>query len=259
MALKFNWKKNLPKIIWGIILAVLGICLLKIAVWEHHYYSSLEGTTRATSDTTTNAPVETSEDVDESDVTEQMKQAWKVAADKPRFLSIESLGIDRARVIEVGLNNKGRLLVPGNIFDVGWYRSSGKPGAGGTLVIDGHNGGPNIEGVFKHLPDLKIGDIITIERGDGKFFKYRVVENEQVPLSEADSAMNKMLVSPEAGKESISLITCSGVWSQAQQTYLSRQFVRAIKVDEDTNFTKTEIKNELQEKRDKASTEDEEN
>ncbi len=257
MALKFNWKKNLPRIIWAIILVILGICLLKIAVWEHNYYSGMEGTTRATATTSTNAPINTEEDVDETDVTEQMKQAWKVAADKPRFLSIESLGIDRARVMEVSLNNEGRLLVPNNVFDVGWYKASGKAGEGGTILIDGHNGGPNVEGVFKHLDQLEIGAIITIERGDGKFFNYRVVENEEVALNEADSKMSKMLVSPESGKESLSLITCSGTWSWLQQTYLSRQFVRAVKVDENTNFTKTEIKNELQEKRDNNKEENE--
>ena len=256
MALKFNWKKNLPRIIWGVVLAILGLCLIKIAVWEANYYAGKEGTTRATATTSTNAPIDTSEEVDESEITEQMKQAWKVAADKPRFLSIESLGIDRARVMEVGLNNTGRLLVPDNIFDAGWYRASSKPGAGGTILIDGHNGGPHVEGVFKHLPELNIGDIITIERGDGKFFRYQVVENEQVALADADSQMAKMLTTPEHGKESLSLISCSGVWSQAQQTYLSRQFVRAVLVEENTSFEKTELKNELQEKRDKAKEEE---
>ena len=259
MALKFNWKKNLPRIIWGIIALIVAICIIKIAIWEANYYSSKEGSTRATAVSATNAPTDTPETVDETDVTEQMKQAWKVAADRPRFLSIPSLDIDRARVWEVGLNNKGRLLVPENIFDVGWYRSSGKPGAGGTLLIDGHNGGPTMEGVFKHLPELNIGDSITIERGDGKFFRYQVVENEQVPLSESDAYMTKAMTSPEVGRESLTLITCSGVWSQAQQTYLSRQFVRAVLVPENTNFEKTEIKNELQEKRDRAKEEEDEN
>lgn len=258
MALKFNWKKNLPRIIWGIIFLILAICIIKIAVWEANYYSEKEGSTRATAvSATTNAPVETAEEVDETDVTEQMKQAWKVSPDKPRFLSIPSLGVDRARIKEIGLNNTGRLLVPENIFDVGWFRSSGKPGAGGTMLIDGHNGGPHVEGVFKHLPELKIGDIITIERGDGKFFRYQVVENAEVPLSESDAYMAKALTTPEVGREALTLITCSGVWSQAQQTYLSRQFVRAVLIKENTNFEKTELKNELQEKRDKAKEEEE--
>lgn len=249
MALKFNWKKNLPKIIWGIILLILAICLLRVAIWEADYYKNMEGTTRATAVSNTIAPENTSEEVDETERTEEDKLAWKVAADKPRFLTIEKLGIDRARVIEVGITNTGRLSTPYNVYDVGWYNASGKPGSGGTLVIDGHNGGPHVEGVFKHLPDLVKGDIILIERGDGKFFRYEVVENEEVPLSQADSYMAKMMTSPIAGRESLSLITCTGVWSQAQGTYLSRQFLRAVLVEEKTDYTKTEIKNELKEQR----------
>lgn len=240
MALKFNWKKNKRLIIWGAVILVVVGCLLRVAIWEHFYYKEKEGSTRATAITNTIAPEE-AENVDENDVTSDDKNNYKVAPNKPRFLSISTLGIDRARVLEVGLNNIGRLQVPASIFDVGWYRSSGKPGTGGTLLLDGHNGGPTKEGVFKHLPELAIGETITIERGDGKFFKYKVVENEEVPLSEADSHMQKMQESPEKGKESLSIITCTGVWSQVQQTYLSRQFLRAVLVEESLVETNTGV------------------
>ena len=256
MALKFNWKKNLPKIIWTGILLILVLCLVKIKIWEDRYYSEKEGSVRAIAITTTNAPANTTAEVNEEDVTEQQKQAWKVAANKPRFLSIDKLGIDRARVLEIGVNVEGRLQTPASIFDVGWYRSSGKPGQGGVLLIDGHNGGPTKEGVFKHLPELVAGDIITIERGDGKFFRYQVVENEEVPLAEADSKMNKMLLPVVPGKEGLAIITCTGEWSQVQQTYLSRQFLRAALVEESTNYQPVEMKNELKEQREENQNQD---
>ena len=252
MALKFNWKKNLPKIIWGVILLILILCLAKIKIWEDHYYAEKEGSTRAVAITTTTAPT-TTEAVVEDDVTEYDKQSWRVSADKPRFLSIEKLGIDRARVIEVGINNEGRLQTPASIFDVGWYRASGKPGQAGVMLLDGHNGGPTKEGVFKHLPELVAGDIIVVERGDGKFFRYSVVTNEEVPLSEADSKMDTMMKPVISGKEGLTIITCTGEWSQVQQTYLSRQFLRAVLVEESTNYQTTEIKNELKEQREKAA------
>ncbi|MBQ3309767.1 class F sortase [Candidatus Saccharibacteria bacterium] len=240
MALKFNWKKNLPKIIWGIIILVFVGCMLRVIIWEHFYYKEKEGSTRATAITNTIAPEE-AEQVDETEVTNEDKNNYKVAPNKPRFLTIKKLGIDRARIVEVGLTNIGRLQTPVSIFDVGWYRSSAKPGTGGTMLLDGHNGGPTMEGVFKHLPDLTKGDIITIERGDGKFFRYAVAESEEVPLSEADANMAKMLTSPEPGVESLSIITCTGVWSQVQQTYLSRQFVRAVLLPEELVRTDTGV------------------
>ena len=132
----------------------------------------------------------------------------------------------------MGINVSGELDTPRNIFDVGWYEGSGKPGQGGTLMIDGHNGGPHIHGVFKNLPDLVAGDIIKVERGDGAIFNYKVVENKTVPLEDSDAYMSAAARSPEPGTESVTLITCTGEWSQSQGTYLSRQFTRAILVDE---------------------------
>ncbi len=248
MALKFDWKKNLPKIIWGIILLILAVFLLRVAIWENDYYQRMEGSTRATADSSTTAP-DSTEDVNEDDIDEQMKQSYKVNPDRPRFLSIEKLGVDRARVLEVGVNNTGQMLTPASIYDVGWYRGSDKPGFGGTVVIDGHNGGPTKEGVFKHLPELAVGDIIVIERGDGKFFRYSVYDNTEVPLSEANEYMKTIMQSPEKDHESLSLITCTGEWSQVQQTYLSRQFLRALLIETDTNYEETKIVNELEENR----------
>ncbi len=128
----------------------------------------------------------------------------------------------------MSINSRGELSTPNNIFDVGWYDASGKPGQGGTMVIDGHNGGPNVHGVFKDLPVLKEGDIILVERGDGVKYNFKVVENKSVLLSESDAYMKTAMHSPVPGKESVTLITCTGEWSQVQRTYLSRQFTRAI-------------------------------
>ena len=44
----------------------------------------------------------------------------------------------------------------------------------------------------------------------------------------AENVLNKFI---EKGKESVTLITCTGEWSDQQQTYLSRQFTRAVLVD----------------------------
>ncbi len=100
------------------------------------------------------------------------------------------------------------------------------------MIIDVQNGGPHVRGVFKDLPSLAVGEIMQIERGDGQIFKYKVVENKEVALSEADVYMSTAAISPETGKESVTLISCSGDWSQTQGTYLSRQFVRAVIVTE---------------------------
>lgn len=226
MSLKIqNWKNHIPKIIIAIIAILFLGCIIRIAVWEHGYYQEKEGTERKVTEEIENP------DVDETEVTIEEVEQYTVAADKPRYLSIDKLGISNARIVEVGVESTGQLGTPVSIYDVGWYRNSAKPGQGGTMLLDGHNGGPTKTGVFKSLPSLAIGDIITVERGDGTIFKYGVVENNKYSLEEADKNMAKMETSPKIGQESLSLISCTGEWSNVKKTYLSRQFIRAVLVE----------------------------
>lgn len=227
MSLKVGkFKSNLPIIIGAVLATIFVGCLIRVIVWEQFYYNDKEGSERAVA---TNNVITTNE-VDETDVTDQDKTEYTVPPGNPRYLSIEKLGVINSRVLPIGVTSTGELDTPANIFDVGWYIESAAPGEGGVSVIDGHNGGPTKVGVFKYLPELVKGDQITIERGDGTKYTYEVYDNITVPLSEADKQMAKIEQTPVAGKESITLITCTGDWSQAQQTYLSRQFLRAIRV-----------------------------
>ena len=215
----------LPRIILGLLVLFLLILVIRVAIWENHYYKEKEGSARAVAEQV-QAPGE--QVVDETEVTDDERSQYTVAAELPRFLTVEKLGIYNARILSMGVTDDGAMDVPNNIFDVGWYVGSAKPGSGGTVVIDGHNGGPNIHGVFKDLPELETGDIIKVERGDGKMFVYKVIENISVPLSESNSYMETAFKSPQEGTESVTLISCTGEWSQVQYTYLSRQFARAI-------------------------------
>ena len=228
MSLKINW--NLKQVLkWGAI-AAFGIFLLvffiRVATFEDAYYREKEGSERAEV-----TEVEEEEELSEEVPTEEQVTEYTVAADRPRYLSIPKLGVVNSRIIAVGVKANGELGTPNNIFDVGWYQSSGKPGKGKVIVIDGHNGGPHVHGVFKDLPNLTAGDLIKIERGDGEVFEYKVVENKTVALSESDEYMKTAFKSPVAGKESVTLISCTGEWSDKQQTYLSRQFTRVVLVD----------------------------
>lgn len=226
MSLKINsWRKVLKGLFWAILAILLAVFIIKVAVFEHNYYNEKEGSERAAVET------EEEEELIEVKPTEAEVVEYTVAPERPRYLTVEKLGIKNARIIPMGVNTKGELATPNNIFDVGWYEASGLPGMGGTMIIDGHNGGPHVHGVFKDLPSLTDGDIITVERGDGVVFKYRVVESKSVLLSESDAYMSTASHSPEYGKESVTLISCTGEWSGVQQTYLSRQFVRAVIVE----------------------------
>ena len=223
-------KRIIKWVIWGILAILFLIFIIRVSSFENYYYNSKEGSERDAS-----ASSGTSEDLIETPPTETEVREYIVAADRPRYLTIDKLKIRNARILAMGVNNKGELDTPRNIFDVGWFQNSGKPGQGGTMLIDGHNGGPHVHGVFKDLPNLVSGDLITVERGDGAIYTYEVVENNSVLLSESDAYMATALKSPERGTESLTLISCTGEWSQQQGTYLSRQFVRALLVTDQSN------------------------
>ena len=227
MSLKIKgWRKITKWAIWSVLGILFLVFLVKVATFENSYYAEKEGSERAAVEDNS------SEELIEVEPTDIEVREYTVAPDRPRYLKIDKLGITRARILPMGVNASGELATPNNIFDVGWYEASGKPGFGGTMIIDGHNGGPHVLGVFKNLPDLVEGDIITVERGDGLVFNYRVVENEAVALADADAYMAVAARSPEPGVESVTLISCTGEWSQQQGTYLSRQFTRAVLVKE---------------------------
>ena len=232
MSLKLNasWRKITKWVAWSILALLFLIFFIRVATWEDAYYREKEGSERDVVETITEEAVARVELIEEEPTEEEVYE-YTVDPDKPRYLSIDAIRLWNSRILPMGVNEDGALDTPRNIFDVGWYESSGKPGEGKTIVIDGHNGGPHVYGVFKRLPDLGAGDIIVIERGDGLKYHYSVVENNEIPLSESDKYMTVAMKSPEKGKESLTLISCSGEWSQQQGTYLSRQFVRAILVD----------------------------
>lgn len=225
LKIKGGWHKITKWVIWSILLVLFLVFLIRVATFESGYYSEKEGSERAVVATQVE---EVSEELDETQPTETEVVEYTVAPDRPRYLTIERLGIRNARILPMGVNVSGELDTPRNIFDVGWYEGSSKPGQGGTMIIDGHNGGPHVHGVFKQLPDLVEGDIIQIERGDGTIFKYKVVENNAISLNDSNEYMSTAAKSPVLSKESVTLISCTGEWSQARGTYLSRQFTRAV-------------------------------
>lgn len=227
-------KNSRPKLqistISKIILLILFMGIVaRLVIWENHYYKSQEGKERIEPRSTGDISTD-STDVDETIITNDQKQNYLVANDHPRFLSIEKIGVSNARILPVNETPAGAIAVPLSIFDVGWYTKSNLPGKTGTAILDGHNGGPTMQGVFKNLVLLEKGDHIEIEMGDGTKYTYQVYDNNTYTLKEANQKMHSMQVSPVNGVESISIITCTGEWSNLQRTYLSRQFLRAVRI-----------------------------
>ncbi len=151
--------------------------------------------------------------------------SYKVAADLPRTISLPSLGV-KARVLQVGVDSDNQSLAPKNVFDVAWYTGSSKPGEAGAAVIDGHYSGISTKGVFGYIKNLKNGDKIDVERGDGGVISFTVRQIETVASDAVD--MGKLLVSVETNLPGLNLITCGGKFDSTTHKFSDRTVVYAV-------------------------------
>ena len=171
------------------------------------------------------------DDLDNTQPTEAEILQHIVAPDRPRYMSIAKIGINNARVIEIGtIGDNNQLADPANVHDVGWYNGSAKPGqpephmtAG---LYDGHNTGAYSRGVFYRLAELNSGDKIVVERGDGAIFIYEV--RESLLVESAAVNMSLMMQTVQSGVEGLNIITCGGNWDEAANTYTHRVLIRAV-------------------------------
>lgn len=178
-----------------------------------------------------------SHEVDETEVTQEKKDDYQVPNPSfPRYLSIPSLKISNARVVQIGtIKNTGQLDSPKSIYDAGWYTKSGLPGAGkGAVLIDGHNGGPTKGGIFENLGSLSKGSEIIIERGDGQRITYQVADNREMSVEDINNesnplGMKTMLNSMDPKKEGLNMITCVGDWDYVKNTFNKRVMLRAVR------------------------------
>jgi LPXTG-site transpeptidase (sortase) family protein len=150
------------------------------------------------------------------------------ADETPVRIQIPKLHID-AKVIPVGITSKGLMDAPHNFTDTGWYKNGTIPGRTGSAVIDGHEDNAiDLDGVFKHLDELKEGDDVYIVRKDGKKLHFKVQESEVYAYNDTahlDKVFNR------STSAWLNLITCSGKWVQAIKTNDKRIVVFTKLVD----------------------------
>jgi sortase (surface protein transpeptidase) len=151
-----------------------------------------------------------------------------VPPSSPRVLRISKLKVE-ARIKRLGVDINNVVEAPANIYDSGWYDQSAKPGETGTVLLDGHVNGPSKPGVFFDLKKLVPGDIIEVERGDGKTLKYSVVKVESYPVGEVD--MKAALSSAIAGKNGLNMITCDGKLDRQKFEYDHRLIIFSVQID----------------------------
>ena len=159
------------------------------------------------------------------------------AAPAPRFptpnenAQLARLVIPRAKVnhrlVVKGLNQRREMEDPGGKDDVAWYNFSALPGFGSNAVLSGHvDWYTGHTGVFWYLRDLKEGDDVEVHYSDGLVLKYRV---SRVAVYSTNDAPVAEITAPTAA-DTLTMITCDGVFSRASRDYNQRRVVWAERV-----------------------------
>lgn len=203
-------------IIFGLLIFLGGstafIAVLNRAFWS--YDNPLEVTGDSRSGTSTGGVTGTTSPI----------ASPALGRELPRRLIIPALQINAA-VQHVGIARSGNMAVPTNYVDVGWYRYGPTPGEKGSAVIDGHvDNGFSIAGVFKRLPELRIGDEIQVTTETGALRRFRVVSVVVYDLA----AVPREEVFSTEGPPRLVLITCNGAWLPNEKTYDKRIVITAV-------------------------------
>lgn len=156
---------------------------------------------------------------------QSLTEAVKLAL--PERLSIPEIGVNAA-VQHVGLTKKGNMANPSNFTDVAWYKFGPVPGTLGSAVMAGHlDNALALDGVFKKLNELEIGDEVYVTAEDGTKLRFKVTDAQVYPYDNAP--LEKIFNAKDAKR--LNLITCAGIWLKAEKTYSERLVVYAELVE----------------------------
>jgi sortase (surface protein transpeptidase) len=139
----------------------------------------------------------------------------------PQTLSIPKLNVD-ASIEQVGKDSVGRMDVPKNWNNTGWYMYGPKPGEIGNAAIAGHVDDPTGKpSVFAKLSLLTPGDTLSVTDQNGNTYTFSVINTENVELSQFPG--NKVFGSTD--EKHLNLITCGGIWDREKKEYTQQTIV----------------------------------
>ncbi|MEV0146580.1 MULTISPECIES: class F sortase [unclassified Nonomuraea] len=146
------------------------------------------------------------------------QQAAKVV---PESIDIPSIDVE-APLMKLGLTKSGEVELPPYEKPkvAGWYTGSAVPGEKGASVIVGHVDTKTAPAVFYKLRKVRKGELVKVERSDGKVATYKVEAVEQVHKDRFPA--RKVYVD-----DGLKLVTCGGTFDYAKGEYVDNIIVYA--------------------------------
>ena len=132
----------------------------------------------------------------------------------PSRLRIPTIAVDAA-MVPLGLLDDGRIDVPSDFDQTGWWADGPEPGEVGPAVILGHVDSREGPAVFFGLGELEAGDPIHVDRLDGSTVTYVVERIEQHPK---DAFPTEAVYGPTS-EPVVRLVTCGGDFDRERRSY----------------------------------------
>ena len=145
--------------------------------------------------------------------TESKHKSGSLPRSEPRKIRIAAIAIDTATVA-VGRQADDSIAVPPpNV--TGWYSQGPTPGETGPAIIVGHLDSTKGPAIFWRLSELQPGQIVEIDRADGKTAKFKIDAVKQFP----QAGFPTKEVYGNTNTAQLRLITCAGTFDRATRQY----------------------------------------
>jgi len=173
------------------------------------------------------------DEIEQANIPSELLAKHAVQPDQPRYVSIPALSGKKFRSFVSDLDDTNQLTLQKNIHDISWYKNSTAPGTGyGVVIMSGHGRGISGSGPFEKAQQLKFGDEIRVENGDGTIVRYAVDNVQLLPVEKALSTGTKLLTtSVDEDKEGLNIIAPAGTWVPKYQQFDSRIIIRAVSIN----------------------------
>ena len=141
----------------------------------------------------------------------------------PVGLHLETIGVDNAAIIPVGVLENGEMEIPG-ASEVGWYRFGPSPGEIGSAVLAAHIAYNGRNGVFRQLDQVQKGDAVEVAYDDGTISRFEVTEIAQ--YGKTDLPFDRIFA--KDGEAGLVLISCGGTFNESLRSYEDNIVVYAV-------------------------------
>lgn len=128
---------------------------------------------------------------------------------EPAAVSIPAIGVEDT-LIDLGIAADGKMEVPIDFDEIGWFTGGGKPGGRGPTVIAAHVDGLAGPAAFFRLGELTQGDVVEVTDAEGGVTSYQVTEIATVEKADFPTAR---VFGAMPGDE-LRLITCGGYFDR---------------------------------------------